>query len=325
MILRGEFSDIDDETGEIIWTPCEDEGEQLEKWNRLLAELPPEDIYYPLTESEIRLDGTPMVIKTETQEMLYVIAMPKMLRISTFRNSDIQNENLVWSSGGYAGEKRHPLENVSVQEDDVKKCTYDIMHSLELQDHFDIACIEKARILAYAPDGFQIASEGMLVELGLTAGYYLPTNYTRYNADNLSRDGNMIEEAYAARWDTDVIQIYIDESGLQDFVWFDPIEYVMTANENVSLLSFDEIQCHIRDYLRYCYSWTDSKDKFHINQIKVKRIVLSCAETQIANQGEEAFLAPTWVVIYSNNVSEEQHNSDFAIIVNAIDGSCQKR
>lgn len=321
MVQRGQYEDYNDETGEIIWAPYEDESEQMNYLANLLREAPQEDVFVPFSVESINMDGTQMVIKTETGKVLYLFAKPQMIRIGASRNGDIQPESLVWSTGGFAGETRHALDNVKITDQEIEIQTSEMLGRLDLNKDFSIASSEKARILEYIPEGFSVLSEGRLIELGRTAGVYLPYNYESYGTDNSLRIAGSDELQYAPKWDCDTIQFYMDENGLQSFAWYFPNEIVMTANENVELLSFAEVKQSIRDLLQYSYAWTDDAAAVSFHEIHVKKLILSCTIAQIPNQGKEAFLTPTWIVVYSNDRNESRHHKDSILLINAIDGS----
>lgn len=273
MLQRGEFADVNDETGEITWMPYPDEAEQLQRLAILLSEVSDEDEYVLFTENTVLLDGTQMVVRTENGTRLYVIATPSSLRIGTGRGGDIQSETLVWGSGGFAGEKPHALEHVTIDEQDAQELGEKILDSIGLANAFGVAKTEKARILDYIPEGFSVRSEGRIVEFARTAGAYIPYSFEGMSVDHGQRQE---DTAYTEPWYNDLIQCYFDENGMQMFSWYYPNKSVRIANENAELLSFEEIQAIIRNQFRYSYAWIENAEAVRYDKIRVRRITLSC-------------------------------------------------
>lgn len=321
MVRRGQFSDVDDETGEIVWTPYEDESEQLHALNDLLAQCPEQDSFVPLAQEDILMDGTQQVLRTAQGRLFYLTATERSLVLRSSRDGDIQPESLVWGSGGYAGERPHALTGVTIAAAEAQACAEEAVAQSTLLQGFAVAAVEKARILAYVPEGFSVPSEGYLMELGRTAGACLPFNYGSYGVDNALRDQAADEEAYIEPWWPDTIQLYVDEDGLSYFAWYNPSTVARTANENAELLPFDEVQTRIADMFRYCYSWTDELESAHFSEIRVSRVVLSCAVVRMANRPDEAFLCPTWMVVYQNDEEAAMHRGNYVLMINAVDGS----
>ena len=319
MVQRGQFSDVDDETGEITWTPYEDEQEQLSALNELLAQCPEQDSFAPLTQEDIRLDGTQQVLRTSDGRLFYLTATEGSIVFRSSRTGDVQTESLVWGSGGYAGERPHALTGVTIEEADAQAYAQELLERCAPLAEFAVAAAEKARILTNVPEGFFIPSEGYLMELGRAAGACLPFNYGSYSTDNRLRAQAAGEEAYIESWRSDTIQLYVDEYGLSHFAWYSPSTVARTANENVELLPFDEVQTRIADMFRYCFSWADESARF--SEIRISRVVLSCAAVRMANRPDEAFLCPTWMVVYQNDVEAAMHRGNYVLMINAVDGS----
>ena len=53
MLQRGEFADVNDETGEITWMPYPDEAEQLQRLAILLSEVSDEDEYVLFSDEDV--------------------------------------------------------------------------------------------------------------------------------------------------------------------------------------------------------------------------------------------------------------------------------
>ena len=55
--------------------------------------------------------------------------------------------------------------------------------------------------------------------------------------------------------------------------------------------------------------------------ILVKRIVLTTSIAQIPNQGDEAFLVPTWAVFLTSETNEKLNIDMGVLLINALDGT----
>jgi hypothetical protein len=87
----------------------------------------------------------------------------------------------------------------------------------------------------------------------------------------------------------------------------------LTANENASLLPFEEIQKSIRRYLEIGLNGKN-------NPITIERIVLSAAIQQAPDQGDEAFLAPVWVVYLHSEIDQKLNARQAVFLISALDG-----
>ncbi len=324
-VLRGSFADIDDVTGEITWTPFEDEAEQLAVLQRQLEQCPSVDEFIPLTADALCADGAQNVIRTADGTLLYLSLSDYALTISVTRNQYLQDEATVWG-GGFAGEAGHALEHIVVTEAEAKAAGETFLERASLAGDFGIGAIEKARLAKSVPTDavFSVLSEGYTIRFARTGGGYVPFPYSFYREDSFGHLGQTDDEAaYVPRWEPDAFELYVSERGVQAVAWYNPNEVVATSNENVSLLPFEDIQTQIKDNLYYSYAWT--QDGGHgVNTVTVKRVALSCAITRIPNNQEEALLSPTWVVVLNNNRAESVHFADAILLINAIDGSYQR-
>ena len=329
LLLRGNLVDSDDETGEVVWEPFSEEPEELKELKEQMVQCPAEDTFVPLEPELLQYSNEYTVIRDADGRMLYLLYGKNTLRIDTARMAEVQNEATVYQ-GGFIGEPWHKtLNRVAIPEETVRETADRFLSKAALGDQFGIGYIEKARTARATAEApyYEELSEGYLLHLARSGGGYIP--YPQgggyFNEDSVSAMYRSLTEAdFRQRWSMDWIMAYVTENGIESVAWYDPNEYVQEANENVVLMPFDEIQKHIRDTLKFCYSWTDDKSSgYRSGEIEVKKIILSCSISRLPNQPDEAVLAPTWVVVYQNSRYKTALKHDSILLINALDGSFQ--
>ena len=89
-----------------------------------------------------------------------------------------------------------------------------------------------------------------------------------------------------------------------------------TANENVTLLPFDEIQEHIRRLLKNSLRGGGS-----FGDLIFERMMLSTALCRLPDQPAEALLVPVWVILLTTEQEKEMHHELSLLLINALDGT----
>lgn len=323
--LRGNVVESDDETGEVTWEPLTADTERLTELRTMMAQCPAEDTFVALDPKALQPQNEPYVIRTSDGLLLYLTFRNNALSVSTARNAQVQTESTVWS-GGFFGEPWHKtLDHITIAEEAAVETANAVLMRAGLSDQFGVGLIEKGRLARAIVEEpyYRVLSEGRILRISRTGGGYVP--YPQGGGMFLEDSRSALfepptEESYAARWSQDWFELYVSEDGVGYVGWFDPNEFVTAANENVTLMPFDEIQEHIRDDLRYSYAWTDENNR-GVAELHVKKIVLSCAITRIPDDPDEAALVPAWVVVYTDNRKEKVKGHDSVMLINAIDGS----
>ena len=138
------------------------------------------------------------------------------------------------------------------------------------------------------------------------------------------------------QWDTESIYIAVDDTGLLSFEYSQPIEINEIANENVAILSFDEIKEIFKKQMQINYAW--NVDEHILSQtVTINRIELGLA--MVARKDSAGYmLIPAWnfygydTYTYdeqqpggwqldeNNQVVIEEYGTSF-LTVNAINGS----
>lgn len=323
--MRGNVIDSDEVTGEVTFEPLTEDTERLIELREMMAQCPVEDTFVPLEPAKLSCRNEPYVVRAGDGTLLYLSLRKDALTISTARNGQVQDEAVVWS-GGFFGEPWHgTIDNITVSEEKAKETAVAVLDRAGLSDQFGVGLIEKGR-LAHAiveEPYYEARSEGYILRISRNGGGYVPfpQGGGMFEEDQKSALFEMqTEESYAQRWSQDWIELYVSDNGVGYVGWFDPNEFVTEANENVVLMPFDEIQSRICDDLKFSYAWSDTNNR-GITELRVKKIILSCAIERIPDDPDEAALVPAWVIVYNDSRSEKVKCHDKLMLISAIDGS----
>ena len=156
-------------------------------------------------------------------------------------------------------------------------------------------------------------------------------NYPVYNAQMLPSQFLQYESADAALYNEpipdEVIDVFIDEDGIESFSYDRPRTVVGIANPNVELLPFDEIKDRIQKTLAACLA--GSTDGLG-NHFEIYRLLLT-TYTIREKDGDGFLEMPCWYVFFDWPLAEEgareARRADLSgewqqcMIINAVDGS----
>ena len=308
---KGTYMGEDEETGEPIWQPNEEEMQRIQK---LIEQAPTEDTYASINIEQLMHISNYNQVMDKTNTKWYFLNNDYCLSISRYRDGNIQMENVVLQGDATPGERPHSLENILITEQEAIQKGNDLIASLGLKN-FDVADIQRAReTQSYT---YLVYGEGYWLTYVPTLAGAKPCFYSKYSDSefimwSLQNGG---ETTYAPSWHQEYIQMFITEDGVLFYGWYQPKEIIMTANENVQLLSFPDIQKDVKKLIEYCTGGAKN------SPILVKRIVLTSAIAQTPNQGDEAFLVPTWA-FFTTSEENEANNIDMGVLlINAIDGT----
>lgn len=324
LLLRGEVIDSDDETGELTFAPIDENSEELFELREKLAQCPAEDTFIPFDPSKLAYSSEGYVVRDADGTLLYLRFRKDVLSVSTVRSGSVQDAGTVYT-GGIFGEPWHrTLDKIVITEAEAIAQGEALLEKAGLSDQFGIGRCEPGRIVRPAAQMpyYEEPSEGYILMIARSGGGYVPYPQGEYYGEdsNSALSKRVDESEYFDRWPMDWMELYVSDHGVEAVSWYEPNAYVLNANENVRLLPFTEIQARIRDNLKFSYAWTD-ENNHRITELHVKKIVLSCSVVRIANHRDEALLAPTWVVVYNNDRSEQVMGHDSIMLINAIDGS----
>lgn len=301
----------DDKTGEPVYGANEEEMRRIQK---LIEQAPVEDTCAPFTADSVSFPINNVPVKDSGGTVWYLTAQSKESRsfLSLRRRRDtavypeqwvLQPDSNVYRPNG--------LKNIRITEAEAIAKGDALIAALGLAD-YRVAEVTKA--LEYQRYSLADRSEGYLLRYVPALDGTVPCFYGMSSNPSFLQftDG---DATYAPPWKQEYAELYVTEEGVLSFAWTDPKEHVMTANENVKLLPFDEIQSRVKKLLEY------GLGDFEGSPVLVKRIVLSTSVAQIKNQGDEAFFVPTWVFFLTTEQDEEIHSDLCVLLINAIDGT----
>lgn len=310
---RGYYIGIDDDTGEALFGPYEEQETDIAEIKALLAETSPEETYAPFT--GMFPMRTQTLLKDAEGNRWYGYWYERGVQFDTDRRSTIQMESWIINYGGYPGETPHALENIKISLEDAVELADQWVEKLGSGD-FAYVSAEKARSLEGAT--YTVLSEGYYLTYVRNIAGGVPQFYDYYSMPPTIIRLEEGENKYAPGWEQEAIELYVTEAGVQFFSWDDKVKVLGTANENVQLLPFEEIQESIRKLLTYALTDSLFEDG---DPVYITRVVLSTSIQQIADQGNEAFLAPTWVVYLTSAEKIRFHENPGVLLFSAIDGS----
>lgn len=317
LVKRGVFEDLD-ENGNPIWVPFDDEEDRLSTLQQTLYSTPSTPSFSTFSAAQIHFNNQ-YAVRCKDGSLLYYYVSNwdsgnAFVLCSRERLSVMQDELMVLEGDAFPGEQSHTLNNVNISQQDAEAIAQLVLDRLGKHD-FSLAEASKARSLNRY---WAVTSEGWRLRYTVAGGSTLPSAYSMYVEDSAFQT----TEAYAPSWPCEMIELYITENGVERFLYNNPYSTVRTVNQSVNLLPFSDIQTRIRELFRYSYAWTgDGRDYGIGNRIDIRRIVLTEAITQFANQGNEALYVPVWAVYYQSEFEQKQYMPDHIMLVNAIDGS----
>lgn len=127
-------------------------------------------------------------------------------------------------------------------------------------------------------------------------------------------------EEYREPWSYGYIEISVKEDGIQSFIWQRPGKIVKTINQNVTILSFEEIQEIFKNQICIRNFEISKSDVIEIN---IDKAALSLMRVPIKHTSREYYLLPVWdffgeIIITNGTILV---NDDSFLTINAIDGS----
>lgn len=102
----------------------------------------------------------------------------------------------------------------------------------------------------------------------------------------------------------------LDEEG-------NPYTLLEVANENVALLSFEEVQNRVRTYMQLGFAQGVSD----VDSIIVQRVVLTSTLVHVREDLETGYRVPVWAIFYLSDLDEKMDYPQSVLLINALDGS----
>lgn len=306
---RGEYV-LDDDGGR--WEPYEGQQEDIRRLEQAL-QAAPQETFAAVTPEALASTGAHTFLMPDGKRA-YIRVKKTSYTYSTDRNAVVQPET--WLSYGEAIPRESAgttIGEVKLAEDDACTQAEALLHALYIEN-MGIADTEKGRIVNLYTS--EILSTGWCITFARNDAGSIPVSF-----EGIQLSGALAIESgeYSESWPAETIRIYMDETGVREFVWKYPIEVTETLNENVRLLPFDAVQDRIWNAIKAGFAQAQTDDAFGENpvQITVDKIVLGNAMVPIQNEPEYRMLMPAWMTFYS--IDEDSATYVFAI--NAVDGS----
>ena len=129
---------------------------------------------------------------------------------------------------------------------------------------------------------------------------------------------------YSLKWPAHFIQVYVDDTGIAEFYEFSPEKIVEQINDNVEMLSFDEIFERFKDNIFYSSVWTQGSIKEL--QINIDRIEFGMIRVPMKDDPDVFYMVPAWQFVGSRaeiswgNITDFESGKTF-LVLNAPDGS----
>lgn len=219
------------------------------------------------------------------------------------RKAVIQNEATV--KQGEAMEKEPPGTTITVNgisQEEAEEIANEIIRKSGLEN-VNVSSVQKGRAIKEN----KILFRGWVLYYELGGEAYLPAEYSLLQE---KPSGIKDEMSYSAPWSLEWAYIFIDEQGdVRKIYVQDPVEFGEVLNENVPLLSKEEMQERIVNQLHVLCATSDERT------VQVERIILSGLLIQRPDSNT-VWQVPSWVVHYTYD-----DDQSFLLALNAIDGS----
>ncbi len=305
---RGIYTEID---GVVTWEAYEGQEDDITRLEEQIRSTG-EEVFLPVTR-DIALP------KADTYAMpdgsrVHVEADSKKLNIYPLKYGIVQPESWVIAGDAYPGEpKGTTLKNVKLSKQEAYEIVLSFLDEAGIEN-MGIAEAEKARLIVDMT--YEAVSEGWEIILSRNDGGSVPV----YIDNQPSGILYIKSEDYIQRWYPEVMSVYVDETGIKTFDWRYPIEVTEILNQNVLVLSFDEIKERILDYIKFGFSHAVKTYNLSNDQkIEVNKVVLTNVMIPVKDDPDHQMLAPTWLIYYTQQRGAMTISSFIA--VNAIDGS----
>lgn len=164
------------------------------------------------------------------------------------------------------------------------------------------------------------------------------------NEDDMTDEGIPMYEQkwdyeYSMKWPAQYVQVLVDDSGIMQFWGFSPTKTTETINENVAMMSFNDIFEIFKKNIFYCSVWSDSG--MEEVDIYIDSIVFGMIRVPMKDDPDTYYMIPAWQFVGSKaekNVplpeglppelkaaapaqSDYLESGKTFLVLNAIDGS----
>ena len=102
---------------------------------------------------------------------------------------------------------------------------------------------------------------------------------------------------YSMKWPAQCVQVVVDDTGIVQFWGFSPTRVAETVNDNVEMLSFDEIFEKFKKDIFYSSVW--SYNGLEKVDIDIDRIVFGMIRVPVKDNPNAYYMLPAWQFIGS--------------------------
>ncbi|MBN2879638.1 MAG: hypothetical protein JXN65_08415 [Clostridia bacterium] len=154
---------------------------------------------------------------------------------------------------------------------------------------------------------------------------------SNHNRSDSEQGGYLYEQkwdyAYSMKWPAEYIMVAVDDTGIIEFWGYSPTEIASVINDNVEMLSFEDIFEQFKKTINYTSVWTTSITEQL--DIEITDINFGMVRTPRKDNPKEYYMVPAWQFsgskyTYTSKVAggmtEEETGKTF-LVLNAIDGS----
>ena len=132
------------------------------------------------------------------------------------------------------------------------------------------------------------------------------------------------QPAYRAPWYPEMIGVYVDENGIQQFSYHDYMEETELLAENVQLMDFEEAS--ERAIKQLYYQNALSYNGHEQMKVSIERVVLGGTLINKKNELDKAMIVPAYHIFYQEEFTLQGRTEPFVgnngvIVINAIVGS----
>ncbi len=309
-VVKGEV--VENSDGSVSYEAYEGQEEDIAELQRKIKDA--ESQWEELSLNEVNTDDLPFiytyVLKDGTR--LSIRMSESRLYATTYRKCALQSESEVET--GYTRPNEPvgtTIGDVTISQEHAVNLAMQVPDNLGARN-LGVAKVEKGRVLQrYTSD---IISSGWIVTFMRNDGNSIPYDVISDTVVGLLQ---YEPSEYAPPWTPERMIVYVDETGVRSIEWTNPIAVVLTLNDNVELLPFEQIQENARNLIKYGLSWLGEEKNIEIN---IKNITLTNALCAIKDSMDFGMLIPTWVIEYENTDSNGTSLTTI-IAINAVDGS----
>ena len=149
------------------------------------------------------------------------------------------------------------------------------------------------------------------------------------NSDSLQEEGVPVYESrwdyeYSMKWPAQYVQVLVDDNGIVQFWGFSPTKVTGALNDNVAMLTFDEIFDQFKKDIFYCSAWSSiGVTEVGIN---IDAVNFGMIRVPVKDNPETYYMVPAWQFAgtktekFTTSETYTESGKTF-LVLNALDGS----